>query len=222
MPPTADEIDAGQAIYTKATLWTYELFVLGISNRWIWQCPTSRLQRMYDDDISANHLELGVGTGYLLDHCKFPVKRPRIGLLDLNATCLQRAARRIARYQPMLFQADVLAPIKIDAAPFDSIGLNYVLHCLPGSMTEKAVVFRNLIPLIRPGGILFGSTLLSGGVQRGWASRWLMAFYNHRRIFSNRDDHLDQLDSALSEHFESHALRVVGSAALFTARIASQ
>jgi hypothetical protein len=222
MSPTADEIDAGQAIYTKATLRTYDLFVLGISNRWIWRCPTSRLLRMYNDDISGNHLEIGVGTGYLLDHCKFPVECPRIGLLDLNATCLQTAARRIARYQPVQFQANVLAPIEIDAPPFDSIGLNFVLHCLPGSLVEKAVVFQNLMPLICPGGTVFGSTLLGAGIQRGWASRRLMTFYNRQRIFSNRDDHLDQLVSALSDHFESHEVEVVGSAALFTARIASQ
>ncbi len=222
MPPTDDEIDAGQAIYTKATLWTYDLIVLGICNRWIWRCPTSRLLRMYNDDISGNHLEVGVGTGYFLDHCKFPVKRPRIGLMDLNNTCLQTAARRLARYHPIQYQANVLAPMEIDAAPFDSIGLNYVLHCLPGSMSEKAFVFQNLSSLIRPGGILFGSTLLGDGIERSWTSRLLMAFYNRQRIFSNREDHLDQLDSALSEHFDSHALEVIGSAALFTARIASQ
>jgi SAM-dependent methyltransferase len=222
MPPTDAEIEAGQAVYTKMTLRTYDLFVLGISNRWFWRCPTSRLLRMYNDNISTNHLDVGVGTGYFLDHCKFPVKRPRIGLMDLNKTCLQTAAGRIDRYQPRQFQANVMSPIEIDAAAFDSIGLNYVLHCLPGSMLEKAVVFQNLIPLIRPGGILFGSTLLSGGVQRSWASRWLMSSYNRRRIFSNREDHLEQLDLVLSKHFASHALEVVGSAALFTARIASQ
>ena len=89
-------------------------------------------------------------------------------------------------------------------------------------MVEKAVIFQNLTPLIRPGGILFGSTLLGGGIQRGWASRELMTYYNHRRIFSNREDHLDQLDAALSEHFESHVLEAVGSAALFAARVASK
>ena len=222
MPPTAEEIDAGQAIYTKATLRIYDSLVLGIFNRWIWQCPTSRLLRMYDNDISANHMEVGVGTGYLLDHCRFPTERPRIVLLDLNATCLQVAARRIARYHPEQFQANGMVPIEIDVAPFDSIGLNYVLHCLPGSMVEKAVVFQNLTPLIRPAGILFGSTLLGGGIRRSWASRELMTYYNYWQIFSNRDDHLDQLDVALSEHFESHALEVVGSAALFAARVATQ
>ena len=97
MSPTADEIAAGHAIFTKASLRTYDWFVLGVSNRWIWRCPTARLLRMYNDHVSANHLDVGVGTGYLLDHCRFPIDRPRVGLLDLNTACLQAAAQRIAR-----------------------------------------------------------------------------------------------------------------------------
>jgi len=222
MPPTADEIAAGQAVYTDATLRAYDWLVLGVSNRWIWRCPTRRLLRMYDDHVSANHLDVGVGTGYLLDHCRFPVEQPRIGLLDLNASCLRAAATRIARYQPRQFRANVLAPIELDADPFDSIGLNYVLHCLPGSLPEKGVVFGHLAGLLRPGGVLFGSTLLSGGVRRGWTARRLMHYYNRRRIFSNRDDHLDGLEAALRAHFATHSLEVVGAAALFTGRVASQ
>lgn len=222
MPPTADEIAAGHAVYTRRTLRAYDWFVLGISNRLIWRCPTPRLLRMYNEYASANHLDVGVGTGYLLDHCRFPVERPRIGLLDLNASCLRTAAERIARYQPLQFQANVLASIEIDTAPFDSIGLNYVLHCLPGALAEKAVVFAHLARLLRPGGIVFGATLLSGGVRRNWAARRLMRYYNRRQIFSNRDDHLEQLDAALREYFVTHQLEVVGSAALFTGQIASQ
>lgn len=217
-----DDIIAGQAVYTKATLRTYDWLVLALSNRWIWRCPTPRLLRMYDEQISANHLDVGVGTGYLLDHCRFPAKHPRVGLLDLNATCLQVAAERIARYQPIQFQANVLAPLEIETAPFESVGLNYVLHCLPGPIEEKSVVFEHLGRLLRPGGRMFGSTLLSRGVRRGWFARRLMRYYNRHRIFSNDDDDLQQLGAALERHFESHTLEVVGCAALFTGRIASQ
>ena len=222
MPPTADEIAAGQAVYTGTTLRLYDFLVLGLSNRWIWRCPTTRLLRMYNEHVSSNHLDVGVGTGYLLDHCRFPVDQPRIGLLDLNPLCLHTAARRIARYRPSQFHADVLAPIEIDAEPFDSIGLNYVLHCLPGSLADKAVVFRHLSGLLRPGGVLFGSTLLGGGVRPGAVAVRLMRYYNRRRIFSNRDDHLAQLETALREHFVEPTIEVVGCAALFTGRIASQ
>jgi ubiquinone/menaquinone biosynthesis C-methylase UbiE len=222
MPPTPDQIDAGQAIYTQAMLRNYDWLVLGISNRWVWRCPTRRLLRMYNDHVTANHLDVGVGTGYLLDHCQFPVDRPRIGLLDLNSSCLEVAAERISRFHPSQFQANVLVPIEIDVAPFDSIGLNYVLHCLPGSLEEKGVVFEHLARLLSPGGVVFGSTLLSGGVRRSWVSRRLMDYYNRRRIFSNRDDHLVQLEAALADRFVTHSLEVVGSAALFSGRTASQ
>lgn len=78
-----------------------------------------------------------MGTGYFLDHCQFPSAQPRLGLLDLNAHCLAHARQRIARYQPETYQASVLEPLNLNTQPFDSISLNYVLHCLPGSFPGK-------------------------------------------------------------------------------------
>ncbi len=222
MTPTDDAVHAGQAIYTRTTLRSYDWLVLGVSNRWVWRCPTPRLVQLYNEHVTGNHLDVGVGTGYLLDHCRFPLAQPRIGLLDLNATCLAVAAQRIARFAPVQFQADVLSPLSIDAAPFDSIGLNYVLHCLPGTMDEKSRALDHLISLLRPGGVVFGSTLLSGGVRRGWAARKLMGYYNRQRIFSNHHDDFEQLEAALKQRFVTHKIDVVGCVALFNGRTASQ
>ena len=105
----------------------------------------------------------GVGSGYFLDHCRFPAESPRVALLDLNANCLEMAAERIARYSPERYEANVLAPLEPEAAKFDSIGLNYVLHCLPGKLAEKAAALSHLQTLLNPGGVLFGSTLLHAG-----------------------------------------------------------
>ena len=60
--------------------------------------------------------------------------------MDLNLTCLEIAARRLARYEPERRAADVLESIANEGEPFDSIGLNYLLHCVPGSIRDKAVV----------------------------------------------------------------------------------
>ncbi len=65
--------------------------------------------------VSGNHLDVRVGTGYVLDHCQFPTKTPRLGLLDLNPTCLEMAAKRLARFQPTIFRANALEPIHIGA-----------------------------------------------------------------------------------------------------------
>jgi ubiquinone/menaquinone biosynthesis C-methylase UbiE len=214
MAPTAEQAAAGQAVYTPRMLRLYDLIVLGVSNRLIWKCPTPRLLRLYNENVSDNHLDVGVGTGYYLDRCRFPSDRPRITLLDMNRNCLQAAASRIARYSPSCHEANIFEPLKIGGEKFDSIGLNYVLHCLPGTMRDKLVAVKHLADWLNPGGVLFGATLLHGGVSRGWPARRLMHVYNRKRIFSNAEDDLAALEKGLSEIFDSHEVEVVGCAAL--------
>jgi hypothetical protein len=49
---TSKQVEAGQAVYTNRTLAVYDLVVLGISNRFIWKCPTRRLEEHYNQHIS--------------------------------------------------------------------------------------------------------------------------------------------------------------------------
>jgi SAM-dependent methyltransferase len=208
---------AGQAIYSRRLLKWYDFIVLTVSNRWIWRCPTPVLLDWYNSHVSANHLDIGVGSGYFLDRCRFPVADPRITLLDLNPNCLEVAAARIRRYQPAMVIADVLQPLDVARAPFSSIGVNYVLHCLPGDLTRKTRLFDHVTPLLSPDGVLFGSTLLGQGVARGWPARRLAAFYNERRVFSNADDSLQDLRQALQARFEQVRIETRGCVALFAA-----
>lgn len=138
--------------------------------------------------------------------------------MDMNQAALAYAARRVLRYHPECHVRSVLAPISLDAPGFDSIGVNYLLHCLPGAMSEKAVVFDHLRPLMRPGAVLFGATLVQGDAPRNLPARRLMAFYNRKGIFSNRADTLDALTLELSRRFADVQVEPVGCAALFAAR----
>lgn len=209
---------AGQAVYSPLTLAVYDLVVLGVSNPLLWRCPTARILALYDRHVTADHLDVGVGTGWYLDRCRFPSGAPRVGLLDLNAHALAAAARRIARYRPERYQADVLRPLRVATEPYRSIAVTYLLHCLPGAMAEKAIAFDHLMPLLRPDGVVFGATLLSSGVVRSPAARTLMRAYNRRGVFSNEADGVDDLRAALDARFDHVALDVVGCAALFVAR----
>lgn len=49
---TADQIHAGQAVYTRPILKIYDLAVLGLSNRLIWKCPTQRLVEHYNKHVT--------------------------------------------------------------------------------------------------------------------------------------------------------------------------
>lgn len=217
--PTVDTgAEAGQAVYTPRVLKIYDLLVHGVSNPWVWRCPTPRLVDLYERCVSARHLDVGVGTGYFLDRCRFPVEQPRVVLMDLNDHCLQTAAERIRRYQPTTVHCDILEPIPEGVGTFDSIGLMYVLHCLPGTIEEKACVFDHLSALLEPGGCLFGATLLSQGIRRGLPARYLMSVYNRKQVFTNEGDTLEGLRSALEARFESVEIETAGCAALFQAR----
>jgi len=212
------EVVAGQAVYSKRVLGSYDFVVLGLSNRFLWRCPTERLLEHYNRHVTENHLDVGVGTGYFLDHCRFSVPSPRIALMDLNPNTLEFAARRIARFQPESYLRNVLEPISLDAAPFDSVGINYLLHCLPGTIDSKSVVFDHLRELMRPNAVVFGSTLLQGGVSRNWFAQRLMEVYNAKGIFSNRNDDLLGLTKALRLRFKEVSVEVVGCVAIFSAR----
>jgi 2-polyprenyl-3-methyl-5-hydroxy-6-metoxy-1,4-benzoquinol methylase len=219
MSVTTEQVEAGQAVYTKRTLAAYDFVVLGVSNRFLWKCPTQRLEEHYNQHITANHLDVGVGTGYFLDRCRFPSPTPRVALMDLNSDTLEFASRRIARYKPETYRWNALEPISMDARRFDSVGVNYLLHCIPGSIESKSLAFDHLKALMNPDGVLFGATLLQGGVTRNWFAQRLMDAYNNKGIFSNERDDLEGLKGALIQRFRDVSIEVVGCAALFSGRV---
>ncbi|KAK9364706.1 hypothetical protein V1509DRAFT_656052 [Lipomyces kononenkoae] len=210
---------AGQAVYTKLVLRLYDFFVLTVSNQWIWECPTTILKDNYDRHLSANHLDVGVGTGYFLDNCRFPVENSRVVLFDLNPNTLDYTRTQIARLGPESYVVNVLGSITLEGlAKFDSVGINYLLHCLPGdSLSEKSVLFDHLRGIMNDGCKIFGATILNRDVPRNWLAQQLMAFYNEKGIFSNKNDSLGDLKAELEKRFHEVDIEVVGCVALFSA-----
>lgn len=209
---------AGAAVYTRATLMAYDLWVLGLSNRYAWACPTRTLLTHFGNHASGRHLDIGVGTGYLLRHARFPVARPDIALADLNAASLAAAARRIRHLSPSTHRVDVMQAFSLPGAPFASASMNYLLHCLPGRFADKAPAVRNAAAHLRPGGTLFGATILGEGVRHNLFGRTLMGVYNARGIFSNREDSVEALHAILEPELEDVDVQVVGRVALFAGR----
>ena len=204
-------------IYGPALLAGSDWYVLGLMTHLVWRCPARTMLAQYGAHVSSHHLEVGVGTGYFLDHCRFPGATPNLVLLDLNPGPLRWAARRLRRYRPRVYRANVLEPIDLGGERFDSIGLNYVLHCLPGDCSLKSAALGHLRALLRLGGVLFGCTMLGRGVSRNLLARGCMAAFNRFGIFANTEDDLEGLERALAAHFRTAQVRTVGCAALFVA-----
>ena len=206
-------------VYSKPMLSIYDLVVIWFGNRFVTRCASEKMLAFYNQNISDNHLEVGVGTGYFLDRCRFPVLQPRLALMDINRNSLQKTQRRIARYNPEVYQQDVLSPITVNCPKFTSVGCNYLLHCLPGAIHQKAVLFEHLKGMLKSGGILFGSTILFNGSDASMLSKLVMYVYNLTGIFSNMEDDVAGLQSALQQHFSDYSIMVCGSAALFWAKV---
>lgn len=216
--PTSQDTHKGQAVYTPLLLKVYNWYVLGFSNRFVWRCKTSHILKFYNEHISSNHLDVGVGTGYLLDHCQFPTANPKLALIDLNEHCLVYTSKLLSRYHPVTYHEDIYRPLTMVDQQFDSIGINYVLHCLPGDFTQKSAVIKNLKTCLRPGGVLFGSTILSKDQQHNCLGKKLLTIYNNKGIFGNWQDGRVELERMLGEHFDQVDIKVIGAVALFAAR----
>jgi ubiquinone/menaquinone biosynthesis C-methylase UbiE len=222
MPAAAVERDdpahAGQAVYTPGFLSVYDAVVYGFNSPVLWRCRKSRLVEHYDANVSARHLDIGVGTGALLAAARFPVAAPEITLMDLNPNSLAAASHRLARYAPRTHRANMLEDWHLEPGTYESVALTHILHCLPGSMAEKGVAFRHAKRALAPGGTLFGATILAKDVPLNPLARALIALSNHRGILHNWDDGPAELDAALAESFPERRVLIRGAVALFSAR----
>jgi SAM-dependent methyltransferase len=219
MKPVNQSSQAGAAVYSPLTLKLYDGWVLGISNRFAWQCPTRKvLQPFFNRHVGTRHLDVGVGTGYYLANANLPAST-QVTLLDLNPSSLEAARQRLGRPDTRVVQHDVFQPLRDEqVAVCDSISLFYLLHCLPGTMADKAVVFGNLKSRMADNGVLFGATILGDEANHNGFGSKLMAIYNKKGIFGNRNDTVAGLRSALAQHFADVSVEVVGKVALFSAR----
>jgi hypothetical protein len=215
LTPAPDEVMAGAAVYSRRILAAYDVWVLGFVCSAVWHCPRRYMLRHYDRNVGRRHLDLGPGTGFFLDRCAFPADRPQLVLADLNEEVLRKTAGRLARYRPAMYRRDVLQPLELGAARFDSVGMNFLLHCMPGTIKQKAVVFDNVLPYVVKGGRIFGATVLAHGVRHGRLAPKALESLNADEVMSNEDDSLADLEAALAARFEHYRLCVRGSVAMF-------
>lgn len=212
-----NDVVAGQAIYSKAVLAIYDWWVLGVSNHYLWKCPTHLISKRFAEQVSVNHLDVGVGTGFYLKH-GLSAKTRRVALVDLNENSLSTAAQAISHLNPEQYCRNVLEPFNLPCEKFDSVSINYLLHCLPGDIAEKGIVFSHLKAVMNDGGVVFGSTILGQGTPKNAFAKKLMAIYNKKGIFSNELDDVVALESVLKTHFAEVKIDVIGCVALFSGR----
>ncbi|MBV2366994.1 class I SAM-dependent methyltransferase [Streptomonospora nanhaiensis] len=212
------------AIYERAPLATaYDKLVWGFSFKpWAWGPTLERILGFYGRHLSADHLEVGVGTGLLLQRANRP-HFDRLHLLDANPGPLQETAESMARHRPLTTRADALADWGDMGAPFASIGCMNVIHCLPDphrrGIAAKTALLDSAAAVLAPGGTFYGCTLMPGqpGLLRRPFAAPMMALYNRLKWFSNRADTPADLEAELNKRFTGVRVWVEGSLVLWQA-----
>lgn len=213
--------------YTPLALRLYDFVVLQFSNTFAWRCPTdTALLPFFIQHLGQkSHLDVGVGTGYYPSQAAHLLHDVDVSLLDLNPATLEKAAGRLEgagypRSRVKTITHDVFTPLPDELkGQYDAVSLFYLLHCLPGELSEKArIVFAQVAPALRQGGILYGATILGTGVQHNWIGKMLMRVYNKKGIFGNTEDSEAELRGALEDYFEEVEIHIVGTVALFVGK----
>jgi ubiquinone/menaquinone biosynthesis C-methylase UbiE len=213
-----DAVEDGYKAYQGRALSLYDAVVFRGSLPRFWRCPLETLTELYTRSLGARHLELGVGTGYLMEHSRFPVSNPKITLVDMNEETLDYTAQRMRFFETTKVVGNALEPLPVANGSHDSAALSLLMHCIPGSLLEKGVAIKHAAATVRPGGVVFGSTVLSQGVTVTRAGRWMMKNLNRKGIFHNDRDSLQDLRTVLEQNFADFELYTRGSVGVFRAR----
>lgn len=139
-----------------------------------------------------------------------------VSVLDLNPNCLEDAKQALKRPDMPTFLADVLQPLPL-TEKYDSISTFYLIHCLPGPLEKKMVLFTNLKKHLTEDGTVYGTTILGMGVSFNWFGRIIMHFLNKNRIFDNRGDGEVEFREALKRDYKMVKTELVGNILLFSA-----
>ncbi|WP_035375259.1 class I SAM-dependent methyltransferase [Pseudoduganella violaceinigra] len=207
----------GIKAYTPFFLHLYDFLVIGIFTRFFWKCEGRHYIDIYRRHARRRHADIGVGTGYFLDHAGLDESMQQIALIDLNRNCLRYTAQRLQRYAPDCHVRNAFRPISIGRT-VDSICIGGLIHCVPGTMRDKGRIFDAIAPLCAPGTTLFGYTLIGSGAPMSWHARILMGFMNWLQVVDNGGDSVDSLREELSQRFSQVEVWLVGCNAFFTAK----
>jgi len=182
-----------------------------------WKCKPEDLVRFYRDNLSSVHMDVGVGTGYLLRHSIDDATAVDLSLMDLNENCLNKTEKNIFPLKVKKYQRNILNEINSISEKYTSVSINYVMHCVPGDFKEKGIAFDNLKKLLDDKGVIFGSSVISLGVRKPFHSAALMWVFNAIGLFDNSNDSLEDLRGALNRNFAFVEIIESGPTVLFRA-----
>ena len=140
----------------------------------------------YNKYLGRNHLEIGPGSGYFLKNKNIN----NLTLIDINQDILNYSYNNLIsnNYEIKIKNHNIFnQELKLNSE-FDSVGLNYVLHCIPGRIENNIDSIINNLKN-KNDYILFGSSVLNDVNLQTRLSKLELIYLNKNKVFHNTNDY---------------------------------
>tara|TARA_Y100000991_G_C21955959_1_gene342079 strand:+ start:513 stop:1394 length:882 start_codon:yes stop_codon:yes gene_type:complete len=196
--------------FNQLIMKNYDFFVNHINCKYVWECDQRNIIDMYKKNIRSNHVEIGPGTGYFLKEHKFN----NLTLIDVNRDILleckknlEKNCKNINIINKNVFEKNN----KIALNNYDSLGINYVLHCVPNNLSISVDNLINNIP--KKNYKIFGSTVIPNRNTYNLASLEIFLL-NKMKIFNNKTHTFNDIESYVKKYL-NYEIRRIGNSCLF-------
>lgn len=186
----------------------------------IWKCPHKELEQQFKRNITLNHLEVGVTSGFDFTARLKANKNLDIAYLDPNEKALRNAHRSSSHLKPRLFLSQLADNWGFQHHKFASINLNFVLHSMQGNLEERVnALCLNARSCLKENGKIFGSAILRDRVDTSSVTEYFLEKYNKSGVVNNEADSFRKLERMLNYYFANVKIKLIGYIVIFEARM---
>jgi len=188
----------------------------------VWKCSEQYIFNHYRQNISGKHLEIGPGSGYFLkrDNLRINCSIDKLTLIDINDNILNYSkenlkddyCNEVSTLRHNIFSDKIPENIK-----FNSVGINYVLHCVPGKLEKKVDSLINNLGDTNYN--LFGATVICDPLHMNPIAEYELILLNSFGIFNNKNDTYEEFVEYLNNRNIKYNINKRGYVALFNIQI---
>lgn len=186
----------------------YDYLVNNINCKYVWKCDQRYIKKLYANNITNKHIEIGPGTGYFIKKYQFN----NLHLVDINQDILDNSKKNIINncQNIKIHNQNIFEYNNKINEDITSIGMSYVLHCVPNNLD---ISLDNLVENIKTNNqvTIFGSTVIPN--KKDFLAMTEIYTLNTLGIFNNINHNKEQLEYIINKY--NGNIKHVGNVLLF-------
>ena len=199
--------------FVSSSIKIYDFVVNDLNCKYAWRCHKNNIFKNYQNNLKNNHLEIGPGSGYFLNPKFHQKKIDNLFLMDINQPILKASKENLDKYYSNIQTVNHnIFEKSLNSLQIDSIGINYVLHCVPGSLDNK---LEKLYLNLPKNTNIFGATVISDIDKQTPLSKLELKLLNHKGVFNNKLDFSNNFIDFVERNRLPYSYQIIGNVLIF-------